>query len=46
MGLKLFPVSSVSYQAVQDFLGSGRLIFFGGGSVYFGRIHLKIHILS
>ena len=28
MGLKLFPVSWVSYQGVQDFPGSGRLIFF------------------
>ena len=28
MGLKLFQVSCVSYQGVQDIPGGGRLIFF------------------
>ena len=46
MGLKLLPVSRVSCQGVQYFPGGGRLNFSGGGSVYFGRIHLKISIFS
>ena len=40
MGLKLFQASRVSYQGVQDFPEGERLFFSGGGSVYFGRIHL------